>query len=48
MKSPASEKRVLYSQIKHKTRGAANRTIFILIQLSQEIGTHMLKQHLPV
>lgn len=48
MKSPTSEKRVLYSQIKHKTREAANRTISILIQLSQEIGTHTLKQHLPV
>ena len=47
-KSPTSEKRVLYSQIKHKTRGAAQGTISILIHLSQETGTHVLKQHLPV
>lgn len=46
-KSPTSEKRVLYSQIKHKTRGAAHGTISILIHLSQETGTHVLKQHLP-
>lgn len=47
-KSPTSEKSVLYSQIKHETGGAAHGTISVLIHLSQETGTHVLKQHLPV
>lgn len=41
-------RKVFYSQIKHKTGGEVHGIISVLIHLSQETGTHVLKQHLPV